>query len=257
MSELPDVPEPEALYSGIGGLAEHYRVRRGDFCVMTGIPGMGKSTFANDLACRMAWQHHWPVGFASFEQSPKVDHRRALRTWFNSKPAHQQTRDELAKADAWIDEWFGFIVPDDDAEATLDYVMECSASMVVRFGIKMLVIDPWNELDHERPRDMTMTEYVNVAIRRFKRFARRFDVHLVIVAHPTKLQKDKDSKLPMPSLYDISDSSAWANKADIGLIVHRDENRTLVRVAKSRYHDRIGTPGEASLTFSPFNNRFC
>lgn len=257
MSELPEVPEPEALHSGIAGLGEHYRVRRGDLCVLTGIPGMGKSSFANDLACRMSWQHRWPIGFASFEQSPKVDHRRALRTWFGNKPAYQQTRDELKEADAWIDEWFGFIVPDDDEDASLDWVMERAASLVVRYGIQMLVVDPWNELDHERPKDMTMTEYVNAAIRRFKRFARRFDVHLIIVAHPTKLARGRDDKLPMPNLYDISDSSAWANKADIGLIIHRDDHRTIVKVAKSRYHDRIGTPGEIEVTFSTYNNRFC
>lgn len=257
MSELPDQPEPEALFSGIPGLAEHYRVRRGDFCVMTGIPGHGKSTFANDLACCMVHQHNWPVGFASFEQSPKIDHRRALRTWFGGKPAHQQSTKELAAADDWIDEWFGFIVPDDEEDASLDWVMERAASLVVRYGVNMMVVDPWNELDHDKPRDMTMTEYVNAAIRRFKRFARRFDVHLVIVAHPTKLARQSDGKLPMPSLYDISDSAAWANKADIGLIVHRDEMQTIVKVAKSRYHDLIGTPGQAELTFSSFNNRFC
>lgn len=257
MSELPDVPEPQALFSGIPGLAEHYRVRRGDFCVMTGIPGHGKSTLANDLVCRMVHQHCWPVGFASFEQSPKIDHRRALRTWFNGKPAGQQTSAELAAADDWVDEWFGFIVPDDEEDASLAWVMERAASMVVRYGINMLVVDPWNELDHERPRDMTMTEYVNAAIRQFKRFAKRFDVHLVIVAHPTKLARQSDGKLPIPSLYDISDSAAWANKADIGLIVHRDENRTIVKVAKSRYHDLIGRPGQVELTFSSFNNRFC
>lgn len=257
MSELPDVPEPEALTTGISGMGEHYLVRPGDFCVMTGIPGHGKSTFANDLACRMAERHGWSIGFASFEQSPKIDHRRALRTWFNGKPAHQQTAQELQDADEWIDKRFGFVVPDDDVDATLDYVIEKCASMVVRYGCKMIVIDPWNELDHERGRDQTMTEYVNGAIRRFKRFARTFDVHLVIVAHPTKLSRQNDGKLPMPSLYDISDSAAWANKADVGIIIHRDEARTIVKVAKSRYHDKIGKPGQVELTFSPHNNRFC
>ena len=255
MSELPDVPEPEALPTGIHGLSDHYRVRVGDLCVITGIPGHGKSTFANDIACRLVQGRGWPVGFASFEQSPKVDHRRALRTWFGGKPAFKQTAEELTLADDWIDQNFGFVVPDDEEEASLDWVMERAASMVVRYGIKAFYLDPWNEVDHERPKDMTMTEYVNASIRRFKRFARRFDVHLTIVAHPTKLARQSDGKLPMPTLYDISDSAAWANKADIGIIVHRDESRTLVKVAKSRYHEKIGTPGQAELTFSDFNNR--
>lgn len=257
MSELPDMPEEEALGSGIAGLQEHYLLRRGDFAVITGIPGHGKSTFVNDLACRMAERHGWAVGFASFEQSPKVDHRRALRTWFHRKPARQQSAEEMEQADEWIDQTFGFVVPDDDEDANLEWVLERCASMVIRYGVKMVVIDPWNELDHSRPKDMTMTEYVGYAIRRFKRFARTFNVHLIIVAHPTKLAKGNDGKLPPPSLYDISDSANWANKADIGLIVHRDEGQTLIRVAKSRYHDRIGRPGEVALAFSDHTNRYC
>ena len=257
MSELPPVPTEQPLHSGVPGLGDHYRIRRGDFCVMTGIPGHGKSTFVNDLACRMADRHGWTVGFASFEQSPALDHKRALRTWFGNKPAHQQTDEELAAADAWIDEHFAFIVPEDDDDASLDWVMERAASLIVRYGCQMIVIDPWNEIDHERPRDWTLTEYVNAAIRRFKRFAKAWNVHLVIVAHPTKLQRQSDGKMPIPTLYDISDSAAWANKADIGVIVHRDEARSIIRVAKSRYHEEIGKPGQIEVTFSSFNNRFC
>jgi twinkle protein len=257
MSELPPLPTEEPLHSGVPGLGEHYRIRRGDLCVMTGIPGHGKSTFVNDLACRMVERHGWTVGFASFEQSPALDHKRALRTWFGGKPARTQSPTELAEADAWVDQHFAFIVPEDDDDASLDWVMERAASLVVRYGCQMIVVDPWNEIEHDRPRDWSLTEYVNSAIRRFKRFAKKWNVHLIIVAHPTKLQRQSDGKMPIPNLYDISDSAAWANKADIGVIVHRDEARSIIRVAKSRYHEEIGKPGQIEVTFSEYNNRFC
>jgi twinkle protein len=77
-----------------------------------------------------------------------------------------------------------------------------------------------------------------------------------VVAHPTKLAKDRDGKVPMPTLYDISDSAAWMNKPDVGIIVHQDEGGVLLRVAKSRYHDRIGKPGTVRLSFSPWVARF-
>jgi twinkle protein len=67
MSELPPVPPAEPFVNGIAGLHNHYRLRKGDFCVVTGIPGHGKSTFVNDLACRMAKRHGWTTTFASFE----------------------------------------------------------------------------------------------------------------------------------------------------------------------------------------------
>lgn len=68
-------------------------------------------------------------------------------------------------------------------------------------------------------------------------------------------------KLPMPTLYDISDSAHWANKADMGIIVHRSEDKhgnsiTTIKVAKSRYHDQIGIPGVVDVVFDPDSNRF-
>lgn len=257
MSELPPLPTQEALATGISGLGEHYRVRRGDFCVITGVPGHGKSTFVNDLACRMVERHGWTIGFASFEQSPALDHKRALRRWYGQKPPHMQSEKELADADDWIERSFAFIHPEDDDDANLDYVMERSATLIKRYGCQMIVIDPWNEIEHDRPKDMTTTEYVNWAIRRFKRFAHKWNVHLIIVAHPTKLQRQNDGKVPMPTMYDISDSAAWANKADLGIVVYKDGSQTTIRVAKSRYHEEIGKPGEALLTYSEHTGHFC
>jgi twinkle protein len=179
-----------------------------------------------------------------------------LRTWFNQEPAESQTVEQLRAADAWIDQHFSFIVPNEDEDADLLWLLEMMATAVIRHGSDMVVIDPWNELDHARPKDQSLTEYVGWAIRQLKRFARKFQVHLIVVAHPTKLAKDKDGKMPMPGLYDISNSAAWMNKPDIGIIVHQDANGVTVRVTKSRYRDRIGRPGSVHLTYNPPTARF-
>lgn len=57
MSELPPLPEPPVYRLGFNGLDQHYGVRRGDFCVVTGIPSHGKSSLLNDIACRMVAKH--------------------------------------------------------------------------------------------------------------------------------------------------------------------------------------------------------
>lgn len=261
MSELPPVNEAEPHVSGIPGLGDHYRLRRGDFCVITGVPGSGKSTFVNDLACRMVEKHNWHVCFASFEQHPQLDHRRALRTWINRKPADGQSKGEIEIADDWIDDNFVFVVPGEDGAADLEWLIDKAAAAVTRYGSKLVVIDPWNELDHARPKDATLTEYVGWAIRELKKFARNWNVHLIVVAHPAKMPRDREGRIPVPSLYDISDSAHWANKPDVALVVHPDKDEhggayTSLRVIKSRYHDRIGTPGEAKLLFNKHCARF-
>jgi twinkle protein len=256
MDELPPIPEAKPHYNGIHGLTDHYRLRKGDLCVVTGVPGHGKTSLVNDLACRMVERHGWTTCFASFEQPPQTDHCRALRTWYTRQPAENQSLAQIQAADAWIARNFVFIVPEENDDASLDWLLEKIATAVIRYGTDLVVIDPWNELDHDRPRDQSLTEYVANSIRLLKRFARKFDVHLIVVAHPAKLLKDKDGTVPIPCLYDISDSAAWFNKPDVGVIVHRDKAGAKVRVAKSRYHDRIGKPGTVDLSYNPWTARF-
>jgi twinkle protein len=112
-------------------------------------------------------------------------------------------------------------------------------------------------MDHVRPDGISLTEYTGIAIKEFRRFAKKYQVHMIVVAHPTKLAKEKDGTVPMPSMYDISDSAHWANKADVGVIVHRKNDiKTVIRVAKSRYHEEIGIPGQFEAEFSRDQGRY-
>lgn len=260
LSELPPVAPPPAFETGIAGLERHYRLRRGDFCVVTGLPGHGKTSLVNEVACRMAETHGWRTVFASFEQTPQIDHRRALRSFHAGRLEKDMDEAARAAADRWIDDHFAFVVPGEDDEVTLSWVLEKVAAAILRYEAGIVVIDPWNEMDHSRPADMTMTEYVGFAIRQFRKLARKYDVHLIVVAHPAKMLRGRDGKYPVPGLYDISDSAHWSNKADVGIVVHRADlmadPTTAIRVVKSRYHSAIGVPGELKAVWDESRTRF-
>ena len=259
LSELPPLNPPQALDTGIPGLSSHYNLRVGDFCVLTGLPGKGKTSFSREIACRMASRHRWKTALASFEAIPQLDHRRALRTWYQSDLVINLNDLQIAQADEWADEYFRFLVPEEDEDVTLDWIIERISTAAIRDHIKLAIIDPWNELDHERPSDMTMTEYVGAALRRLKRMARTLGIHLIIAAHPAKMHRNRDGKYPTPTLYDISDSAMWANRADIGIVVERIEgtdDQTTIQVVKSRFHDQIGVPGDTMLRFVHERGRY-
>ena len=67
---------------------------------------------------------------------------------------------------------FLFVVPGEDDDVTLEWLVERLSSAVVRHGVKLLIIDPWNEIEHDRPPHLTSTEYTGLALRALKRFAR-------------------------------------------------------------------------------------
>jgi twinkle protein len=142
LDELPELDPPRAHETGMIGLSEHYKLRLGDFTVITGVPGHGKSSFINEVCCRMAEKHGWRTVFASFEQAPQTDHRRALRTFYAKKLEKFMTPEDIAKADAWIRQHFGFIVPGEDDDVTLEWLLSVLKQAVLRKEARIAVIDP-------------------------------------------------------------------------------------------------------------------
>lgn len=68
---------------------------------------------------------------------------------------------------------------------------------------------------------MAETEYVSQMLTKIKRFAQHHDVHVWFVAHPRQL---RDWKGAPPTMYDISGSAHFINKADNGVVVHRNRD---------------------------------
>lgn len=256
MSEFPPLPYKRPHSIGIAGFEKHLNIRMGDLSVVTGIPGHGKTAFVNDMMCRLNQLHGIKVCVGSFEQEPQTDHKRNLRTWYNACLERDMSEAQKAAADKWIDESFVFIAPSEEQDATLEWVLERMATAVIRYGVKLIIIDPWNELDHTKPKELTLTEYTGAAIKEFKKFAKKYLCHVMVVAHPAKMKRDKDGEYPIPTLYDISDSAHWYNKSDLGIVVYRGGDGDIVRIAKSKYHLEIGKPGDVDVKYDPNNGRY-
>jgi len=70
MADLPEPPDNPAMDTGIVGLKEHFRVRRRDLTVVTGIPGHGKTSFVNEVVCRLAQAYGWRTSSARSKSVP-------------------------------------------------------------------------------------------------------------------------------------------------------------------------------------------
>lgn len=250
LSELPP-PRPVRCWDlGIEGLDEALRIRSGDFIVATGIPKHGKTVAVQNIICSLAERHGLRTALATFENKPQTDYKHALARWFNSRPWGEQPDEMRARAEEWIEKHFVFILPSLDDDPTIDWVLERAAAAILRHEADVVVIDPWNEMDHTKERGVSLTEYTGEAIKSFKRFAAKYDVPVIVVAHPTKLPRNKDGTFNVPSMYDISDSSHWYNKCDLGLVIHRTGTNWLWRIAAAKYQEDDtwnGRPGDVHM----------
>ena len=106
---------------------------------------------------------------------------------------------------------------------------------------------------------MSETEYVSQILGRVRRFSDNHGLHTWFVAHPRIMRREKaDGPLPVPTLYDISGSANWANKADIGLVVHRPNpasDRVDIYIRKVRFKAE-GKIGAVSLRWDYSTGRY-
>ena len=260
-NEIPDRPPQRACTTNIPGLDPHLRLRRGDFIVVTGPPGHGKSTFVANLVCNMAWYYKAKIAMATMEQAIVPDLRRVLRSYRAECLEMHMGDGQKVQADAWIDECFVFLQAPEGEDMTLDWMLERFAAAKQRFGVSICVIDPWNEVSIVgKPIDWTTEQWVSQSLRQVKSFARQHDVTFLIVAHPKKLGRDRNGKVPKPELWDIADSASWANRCDVGVTIYRPDlagdDLTQISVVKSRDFYAIGTPGMITLRWQPETSRF-
>ncbi|MFM0020892.1 DnaB-like helicase C-terminal domain-containing protein [Paraburkholderia azotifigens] len=216
---------PCGVTTGWSGLDKHYRVMPGEWTLVTGVPSSGKSEWLDALAVNLAQHHGWTFGVFSPENQPLEYHSDKLIEKHLGKSVERgrpdrMTPDEYDEGMDWLNRHFTFILPENP---TVDGLIEIGKSLVKRKGIRGMIVDPWNEIDHMRAGSFTETEYISQCLTKFRKFARENGVHVWIVAHPRILQKKTDGTYPVPTPYDVSGSAHWRNKADNCITVHRDQ----------------------------------
>lgn len=213
---------PRGISTGWDGVDKNWRVQPGQLMVVTGIPGHGKSEWVDALCCNLAQDHGWQTAMYSPENYPVRLHMMKLAEKlvgkpYNPGPHERMTRAEAANAKDWIGRHFLWIMPE---KPSLDEIIDKARALVFRKGIRCLVIDPWNEVEHLRPQGMTEAEHVSESLMRLRRFARKHELLVIVVAHPRLLDKKPDGSYPVPTPYDISGGAMWRNKADNCIAVY-------------------------------------
>jgi twinkle protein len=234
-------------------LAEIYRPRPGELTIVTGAPSSGKSSVLDAFAVDLARTHEWVVAMFSPEQAPVHAHLSQLIEIWAGNPFFRKEKDfpdwdYVEDTLTQLQDHFVFIEPTTSEDFSLDGILHLAKVAVLRHGIQGLILDPWNEIEHRRPDGMSETEYISLSLTKIKHFARRYGIHIWLLAHPTKLQRRDDGTYPVAGPYDISGSAHWFNKADMCLSIFREKAKNKeqkpvqIHVQKVRFREtgRIG-----------------
>ncbi len=243
--------------TGWENVDEFLTIKPKQLTIITGMPSHGKSEWLDALCVNLARLHKYRICFFSPENHPLEMHCKKIIEKIAKKQFWGKDRmndDEMMKAMETADKYFSFVKIDETSFRPTDIINE-ALPWLDATGLtypKALVIDPWNEMDHSRPSGLSETEYISQTLTVLRKAARDFNVHLFLVAHPMKLQKQADGNYPVPKPYDISGSAHWYNKADNAIAIWRDvvnqPERTEVHIQKVRFNSN-GHPGMSELYY--------
>lgn len=194
------------------------RLRTGYMMIISGYPSRGKSTFVDNLLINLSKQYGLKHLIASFE-NVAATHFNTLLEMYLEQPLYKIMGEDGAEL-CRNGQPFSFLSEhfyrfDISKLWTIDEICERTELAVKKYGIKTLVIDPYNRLNNNyKDRE---DKYIGSILSKLSMLAKRLDILIIFVAHPKKPDGEKT-----PNMYSISGSGDWYNMADYGIIIHRD-----------------------------------
>ena len=223
---------------GLSNFDDIFSTYTGQFITVTSIPSSGKSDFVDQMVVGYNQNYQWKTAFASPENAPTFLHAHKLmrKVWQDMPNKTDIGGAKWQSIAGHINDNFFFI---DMERYTLESVLKKGAELVKRKGIKCLVIDPFNKIRDVDCKTEDVNRYTMEYLTKIETFAKKFDVLVIVVAHPTKMYKDSNGKIEEPTMYNIKGGGEWYDASYHGLLVHRDyDNKTVkTKVLKVKFQN--------------------
>jgi twinkle protein len=241
---------------GLPNFDDIFSTYTGQFITVTGVPSSGKSDFVDQMVVGYNKNYGWKTAYASPENSPTYLHaHKLMRKVWEGMPTEADIYSERWNQVAdHVNDNFFFI---DMEKYTLDAVLKKAGELVKRKGIKCLVIDPFNKVrDNDASGDVNV--YTLEYLSKIEIFAKKYDVLVMVVAHPTKMYKGSDGKIEEPTMYNIKGGGEWYDASYHGLLVHRNyEDKTVkVKVLKVKFQNLGENGAECHFVWEPKSGCF-
>jgi len=204
--------------------------RNGEVNIWTGYQNEGKSMFLNQLSVLKAFHDGWKFAVFSPENMPINDFFHDLIECYigkSSDPFYENnymSEADFKKGMEFMKKHFFIIYPKKSYK--LEDIFERAKFLVKTKGIRSLIIDPYNTVQHRMQRGEREDLYISRFMSELKRFAVENKISVHLVAHQVTPQKDDNGRYRKPDVNSIKGGGTFADKSDNVLFVWRP-NRAL------------------------------
>lgn len=244
--------------------------REGETTIWTGYQNEGKSLMLNQLSAIRAYHEDAKVAVFSPENMPLDDFYNDIIEMYIGKSCdpfysnNYMTKAEYLEGMDFVSKNFFLIYPDKDF--TIDSIFERTKYLVKTKGIRTLIIDPYNTVEHK----MRPGEREDLYISRFMAQLKRNNIdngistHLVAHQLTPKKNESDGGRYYKPDLNSIKGGGTFADKADNVNFVWRP-NRALdfkdrdviFGSQKIKKQKLVGIPQDVSdISFDIRQNRY-
>jgi len=248
--------------TGFASLDEYMQVPLGMLTVVTGFPASGKSDLIDQICVNLARSHNWKTIFCSFEKPADYHYAQIAqkvvdRPFFIENGANRMSQEEVEYSKQVIKDNFVFMNNRSGGATDIDSILSKASECVMRYGSRILVIDPYNYIHMKK--GGRETDVISQMLTKVQQWSKNHDAHTFFIAHPAKINSERrtGNKVVVTGM-DISGSHTWFSKADIGLTVWRhpnDEEPPEAHVWKVRW-SWIGKHGSCPLHYDKVSGRW-
>jgi len=256
--------------SGWEEFDHYFRPELGKLYIVSGYPGRGKTSWLNHFLTNLARINDWRVGLYSPEMGEEGEMlgkfvQIILDAPFLPSAEKRPSWEAVEIAADWVgDKFFEIYAEENNAQGfaalTIPKILAQAEPAVIKSGMNVLVIDPWNECESARNKGATVEEYISQSLSTIRQWCKRRNCSAIIVIHPRKPDTAKTMDRN-PSPMEAAGAMHWYNKADVFVTINRvmfgeDKGKTLVEIAKHRKEGITGEVGICEFLFDRATGRF-
>lgn len=266
--DLFDTGFKSAESTGIKPLDAHFKFKRGELSVITGIGNDGKSTFWNFVMLNKSVLDGTKWAIFSPENSPAEEFyfeltEMLLGATCTPEAPDRPKREDFVKAYNFVCEHFFYVYPKELAP-TPAYIKELFLKLIITKKVSGVVIDPFNQMSNDYAGSGGRDDrYLETFLADCIRFAQQNMIYFNVIAHPKTLKKEGANGYPCPDVYDIAGGGMWNNKCDNVLVYFRPEKHkdplspvSEIHVKKVKKQKAVGKPGVLSFNYVRRTRRF-